>query len=200
MSDSDPSPDAAGSGRGGFWTFWATLPGILTGGAALLTAIVGLMTLLKGSAVERSDPDAEVAAPAPTASASGSPASPPVSASAGVFTQGQLTMKSPDSADLEQGLVGSSPPGYDLYLHCSGIECILNAMSSLMTVADGATDRSSCVEALRARRDQALYLRELNEGQGLCVQTADGHVGHLRLLQLPGVGSIEFVFSYTLWR
>ena len=109
-------------------------------------------------------------------------------------------MRSPDSADLETGLVGSSPPGYDLYLHCSGIACILNAMSSLMTVADGASDEASCINALSARRDQALYLEQLSQGQTVCVQTAEGHVGALQILDLPGVGSIEFVFSYTLWR
>jgi hypothetical protein len=199
MSGSDPSPDSQGPGRAGFWAFWTTLPGILTGSAALLTAIVGLMTLLRGSSGERSEVEVESASPPAGMSTPGDGAGAASPASA-IFAEGRLTMRSPDSADLETGLVGTSPPGYDLYLHCSGVECILNAMSSLMTVADDARDRSACVDALRARRDQALYLQELHVGQILCVQTADGHVGSLEILALPGVGSIAFDFSYTLWR
>ena len=199
MSGSDPVPRSQDTGRGGFWTFWTTLPGILTGTAALLTAIVGVLTLSNGSAVERGNPAVDSASPAAASPGAEAPTSPPDLPSAGIFAQGQLTMRSPDSADLEAGLVGTSPPGYDLYLHCTGVSCILNAMSSLLTVADGASDKAACMDALRARRDQALYLTELREGQALCVQTADGHVGSLRILGLPGVGSIEFVFSYTLW-
>lgn len=200
MSDSDPAPSSGSNGGGGFRVFWTTLPGILTGCAALLTAVAGLVTLLNGSAGDPGDRPIATVAPAPATPPAANAASPADSASSGVFAHGRLTMRSPDSADLETGLVGSSPPGYDLYLHCSGVDCILNAMSSLLTVADGATDRTSCVAALSARRDQALYLTNLRTGQTLCLQTADGHVGSLRIVELPGAGSINFVFSYTLWR
>jgi len=46
MPDSAQPPESNTSGKGGFLTFWTTLPGILTGIAALITAIVGLATFL----------------------------------------------------------------------------------------------------------------------------------------------------------
>jgi hypothetical protein len=48
MSGHDPTPGSQAARGGGFWTFWTTLPGILTGIAAVVTAIVGLITLLHG--------------------------------------------------------------------------------------------------------------------------------------------------------
>lgn len=201
MSDAEPKAGAERGGRGGFWAFWTTLPGILTGSAALLTAIVGLLTLLRGSSNEADDPRIDPAGPsaAIVEEEDGLPPRPDSASAAGVFVQGRLTMRSPDSADLETGLVGSSPSGADLYLYCSGIECILNGMSSLMAVADSAGDRPACVRVLSARRDQALDLGTLRPGQSLCLQTAEGHVGVLQVVALPGVGSIDFVFAYTLW-
>jgi hypothetical protein len=207
MPASDPLPEPRHADRSGFLTFWTTLPGILTGSAALLTAIIGLITLLNGT---RADPasspndsgaGAVEASPSPAASpSSDSAVAPPGGPPAGVFARRELTMKSPDSADLESGLVGSSPPGYDLYLYCSGTECILNAMRSLLTVADGAETRDDCVAALRTRREQALTLGQLQVGQTLCIQTEEGHVGTIRIRELPGVGSIDFTIAYTLWR
>ena len=199
MSASDPGHGSQDAHRRGFWAFWTTLPGILMGSAALLTAIVGLMTLSSRSAPVGSDADVGSMPPTSEVSAPGAPAPLEGPSSAAVFFSGRLTMKSPDGADLEKGLVGSVT-GEDLYLHCTGIECILNSMSSEMTVAEGATDKAACIKALELRRDQALNLSELTKGQRLCVQTADGHVGVLEIVGLPAVGSIQFVFSYTLWR
>jgi hypothetical protein len=73
-------------------------------------------------------------------------------------------------------------------------------MSSLMTTTEGPGNKSSCTAALTSRQDDALSLGQLRKGETLCVQTADGHIGALRILGLPGVGTIEFAFSYTLWR
>ena len=109
-------------------------------------------------------------------------------------------MKSPDGADLEKGLVGTGVSGSDLYLYCSGYDCILNPMGSLMAVTEGPRDKASCIAALSSRRDGALHLKEFSTAPTLCVQTADGHVGALEVLGLPGVGSNELVFSYTLFR
>jgi len=87
----------------------------------------------------------------------------------------------------------------DLYLYCSGTQCLLNAMRSLMTTIDGTGAKSSCIAALSSRHDQALDLGHLRTGETLCIQTEEGHVGALRILTLPGAGTIEFTFSYTLW-
>lgn len=199
MSGSDPTPGSQAARRGGFWTFWTTLPGILTGFAAVVTAIVGLITLLNGLGGEQNNTGGNQVVPGRSISTSGPPTT-SNSPSDGVFAQGRLTMKSPDDADLEKGVVGPGVSGGDLYLYCSGVDCILNSMSSLMTTTDGPGKKSSCTAALTSRQDGALYLRQLRTGETLCVQTADGHIGALRILGLPGVGTIEFVFSYTLWR
>lgn len=198
----NPGPGSHDTHRGGFWAFWTTLPGILTGSAALLTAVVGLMTLLNRSAPEVSDSPigaAPTASAEPDVSSSVDAASPETPSSAAVLIARRITMKSPDSADLEKGLVGQVT-GEDLYLYCSGVECILNAMSSLMTLTEGASTKAACLKELEQRRAQALNLADLRKDQTLCVQTTDGHVGALRIDELPGVGSIQFVFSYTLWR
>lgn len=42
----------------GFWSFWTTLPGVLTGVAAVVTAIVGLVTLWHGLSWGASAPGA----------------------------------------------------------------------------------------------------------------------------------------------
>jgi hypothetical protein len=199
MPDSDASPTSQTARHGGFWTFWTTLPGILTGVAALLTAIVGLVTVLNRTGRERSVAANDKVMPIPSSSTEprATSSSPPE----GVFAKGRLTMKSPDGADLEKGLAGSAVTGgADLYLSCSGVDCLLNPMSSLMSVTEGPGDKASCTSALRSRRDGAVRLQQLRAGQVLCVQTSDGHIGALEILGLPGVGSTEFAFDYTLFR
>lgn len=200
MPDSNSSPTSQTANRGGFWTFWTTLPGILTGVAALITASVGLITLLNRPGRERNITANDKTIPMPSSSTS-APSATSSAPPAGVFAKGRLTMKSPDGADLEKGLAGSAVTGGgDLYLYCSGVECLLNPMSSLMTVTEGPGDKASCASALRSRRDGTVRLQQLRAGQILCVQTADGHIGALEILGLPGVGSTEFVFDYTLFR
>lgn len=200
MPDPNPSPTSQPTRPGGFWMFWTTLPGILTGVAALLTAIVGLITMLNRPGRERNVTANDKPNPTPISSTPG-PRATSTSSPEGVFAKGRLTMKSPDGADLEKGLVGAAVSGgEDLYLYCSGVDCLLNPMSSLMSVTEGAGDKASCTSALRSRRDGAVRLQQLKAGQILCVQTADGHIGALEILGLPGVGSIEFTFDYTLFR
>ena len=200
MPDSDSSPTSLAARRGGFWMFWTTLPGILTGVAALLTAIVGLITMLNRPGRERNVTANDKLIPTPSSSTSG-PRATSSSPREGVFASGRLTMKSPDEADLEKGLVGSAvTAGADLYLYCTGVDCLLNPMTSLMSVTEGPGDKTSCTSALRSRRDGAVRLQQLKTGQILCVQTADGHIGAIEILGLPGVGSTEFAFDYTLFR
>jgi hypothetical protein len=205
MSDSDPAdPDTADPVETRrFWAFWTTLPGIFTGVAAVLTAIVGLITLLNSldadgnDAVSSASPSQAVASTTSSSqvvATTGSSALP-----GGVLVQGKLTMKSPDLADLEKGVVGSTISGGDLYLYCSG-SCLLNAMSGQLATIEDAGNKSECVAALGSRQEQALDPSGLNEDETLCIQTGDGHIAALRILGLPGGGTGEFFFSYTLWR
>jgi hypothetical protein len=200
MSGSDPTPSSQVPRRNGFLTFWTTLPGILTGAAAVITAIVGLITLLNGLGAGQNDNGANQMAPGQIRSTSAGPTTASSRPSNGVLIQrSRFTMKSPDDADLETGVVGSGLSSVDLYLYCSGTQCLLNAMRSLMTTIDGPGVKSSCIAALSSRHDQALDLGHLRTGETLCIQTEEGHVGALRILTLPGAGTIEFTFSYTLW-
>jgi len=199
MSGSDPTPGSQAPRRSGFLTFLTTLPGILTGSAAVITAIVGLITLLNGLGGGQNNNGANQAGPEQIRSTSG-PTTASSRLSNGVFIQrSRFTMKSPDDADLETGVVGSGLSGVDLYLYCSGTQCLLNAMRSLMTTIGGPGTKSSCIAALGSRHDQALDLGHLRTGERLCIQTQEGHVGAVRILGLPGVGATEFTFSYTLW-
>jgi hypothetical protein len=115
MSGSEPTPGSQAARRGGFWTFWTTLPGILTGVAAVVTAIVGLITLLNSLGGEPNNTGANQVVPGQNISTSGPPTA-SASPSNGVFIQGRITMKSPDDADLEKGVVGPGVSGGDLYL------------------------------------------------------------------------------------
>ena len=212
MSGYGPTPGSQPTRRGGFWTFWTTLPGVLTGFAAVVTAIVGLITLLNGlggggnhaGASDRASSLPNQVVPQQTTPKSG-PTSASSALSQGVFIQGSLRMKSPDDADLEQGAVGLGVSGGDLYLYCSAGDCLLNAIGSgLMTATDEPGNKSACTAALNSRHDRALDLSRLRTakrlGETLCLQTNESRIGALRILGLPGVGTSEFVFSYTLWR
>jgi hypothetical protein len=211
MSGNDAQPGSQAPRRGGFWTFWTTVPGILTGIAALVTAVVGLITVLHGfggGANNAGASDHASGLPSQAASLQTPSASGPTAASSnqpqGVFVQGTLRMKSPDDADLEQGVVGLGVSGGDLYLYCSGQECLLNAIGSgLMTTTDGSADKSACTAALNSRHDQVLDLPQLRTakrlGRTLCVQTEESRIAALQILGVPGVGTPEFAYSYTVW-
>lgn len=205
MSDSDPTPGSQPARRRGFWTFWTTLPGILTGSAAVITAIVGLITLLNGFGGDGNNAVASDHGSVTSSQVVATTTSRPATASnplpEGVLVQGDLTMKSPDIADLEKGVVGSGVSGGDLYLYCSAGSCLLNAVGSgLMTAIDVSGNKSACAAALESRHDQALDPSRMSKGETLCLQTNDGHIAALQIIGLPGVGTVEFVFSYTLWR
>jgi hypothetical protein len=124
----------------------------------------------------------------------------PSSSDTDALRQGTLSMKSPDDANLESGVVGSVSRS-DLYLFCSGTSCTLNPVGSgLMTVADGAGTRADCASALKARNDGPLDLSNLATGSTLCTQTGQGHVARLQVTALPGAGSANFTFAYYVWR
>lgn len=195
---SDPESEAGSRERagGGFWT---SLPGVLTGIAALITAIVGLISILRDPAPSLSG-DAAVE--------SGQVTEPPMASNdagiprpaQGVMAERRITMRSEDNADLESGVVGSSPLDVDLYFFCSGTDCILNAMQSLMATTDVADSRDACVAAMKMRQEQAIQTPDLREGALLCIQTTEGHVGRIRVADVPGPGTINLELDYTLWR
>jgi hypothetical protein len=200
MSIRGSGSDSRGPHKEGFLAFWTTLPGILTGVAALIAAIVSLVALLNTSGDKSTTPPASgstVPQPvSPDATRSTAPKS-----SGGVFAQGEMTMMTPDDADLDGGHVGTSVSGSDLYLYCSAGECLLNPVGSgLMTRTSGPADKSTCTAALEARHDGALYLSQLEKNAWLCLQTSEAHIAALEPTSVPGVGTAKFVFRYTVWQ
>src|SRR2546423_7306305 len=92
----EPSSDR----RSGFLAFWTTLPGILTGLAALLTAIVGAVGLWKSQGGGNSGTSSESLVATSTAE---------TGASGGATGgHGRLTLVRNDSADLERGQIVNS--------------------------------------------------------------------------------------------
>ncbi len=192
MGESQNSGERTG-GRG-FWKFWATLPGVLTGVAALLTATVGTVTawqsLTKDEGSAGSAPAGDrpgVSTPVDASSRGGTPP--------GVLAQGQLTMKDADFADLEAGRVGG-PDNDELYLH--GTEELLGSYG--MAPTEGPADKDECVTVLTARQDYGVRLDEIDPGMWLCLQTDVGHVAVLEIVEPASVGNPRVVLAYTVWR
>ena len=181
------------AGRG-FWKFWTTLPGVLTALAALLTAIVGIVTawqsLTEDDGAAGPVPAGDLPAVSTAVELSGSRGMP-----AGVLAQGRLTMKDADFADLEAGRVGG-PDNDDLYLH--GTDELLASYGVAPT--PGPADKDECVTALTARQDKVARLDEIDPGSWLCLQTYEGHVAVLEIVEGAGVGNPRIVLGYTVWR
>lgn len=188
-------PSAAAEGKSGFLAFWTTLPGILTGAAALLTAIVGLLAALNlphPAPVATSPPASSVVqALAPLAASASLGASAET-----VIRTGAVTMSSPDGVDLSTGQITSSVVDADLYLSCGGTQCSLEWR---LVQAPSASSKAACVDALRQRMQDTIQVTSLQPGAELCVQTHDLRVAALKLTQIPGPGAPQLVFEYTLW-
>lgn len=201
MPNSHPTPDTspAGSGGGRFRTFWTTLPGILTGVAALLTAIVGLVGLWHSAGNGTTGPTT-LPTSAYSAPASGPGRTTTGGKPTGVLTSGRLTMMRLDEADLEQGLVGNALPGADLVLDGGSQAHTLLSQGGFLAPTQGPASKSKCTAALNARHDALEDLYQLREESWLCLQTSEGHVAALRLTSLPGVGTPQLIFTYTVWQ
>lgn len=153
-------------------------------------------------------PPASPHEPRPTSQQSTLPSEPATASSQlpdGVLAQGTLRMKSQDVVNLEQGRVGPTVTESDLYLFCSAGRCLLSGTAGLTipTTPANPASKTACTTALSSRNDSPLDLPRLrtalNLEETLCVQTQEFHVGALQILGLPGGGTDELVFSYTLW-
>ncbi|GAB3740782.1 hypothetical protein [Microlunatus parietis] len=201
-------------------SFWKTLPGILTGVAALLTALGGFVVVIMQvvgatgqvaqppaasgpaavtSAAAAPEPQDEISSAGTTdapATESGSPplGSPP--AEGDVLYEDRLEMRLGDLADLETGKVGTAPSGFDVYLQSSGA---FTAYGQL-TRATGPISRSACVAALTERQDSHIEPAELGAEDWICVQTETGRLAALWVVQKAAPGSPLWIFEYVLWK
>ena len=211
----EPGPQAAEETPkpSAFWKFWTTLPGVLTGLAALITAVVGFTAIFGGS-----DDDAGSAAAAPSpvttprvsdaASTSAGPASAPTTlgstddpGAASVIAEGRLELRVNEWANLTGTAVAASrTAGSEFALINAGSYALNPAIAQRFAVpADGGSDRDVCVRALQRRRDGPLPLQGLQEGGTVCLVTYAENIASLRITALPTVGSPRITFDYIVW-
>lgn len=191
--------DDEGKSRGGFLAFWSTLPGVLTGIAALLTAIVGVAGLwrsLDNGSETAQTPDSNVAITSATTTEKGD-------ASGGdVLAAGRLTMRDEDAANLRRKRVSVGDPEADLWLQGAGnpdFGILYAPYGGLFSDASDASDKQACVAALNARTRDRLRLSDLEKGSTFCLKTHEGGIAALRIVSPPVIGSPQLVFEYTLW-
>lgn len=224
MSELTAPPPSAAPQRGGFLKFWTSLPGVLTGIAALITAVVSLIAILGGP----SDDAADSAAPTPSTSsapatstsvAAGNPAestlapAPPSSSPGGgsdteatdpgpgqVIEEGRLELRVNDWADLTAGVVSSTrTTGSEFQLAKLGSYALNPAITQTFALPDDGADRAAWVEALERRRDRLLPLEGVREGATICLVTYAERIAALRITALPSVGAPRIAFDYTVW-
>jgi len=101
-----------------------------------------------------------------------------------------------DFADLEKSRIEVSHNA-DLAFESSQL---LAESPGFLTAARATSDKAGCVHDLTARHDSFISASDLGEGSVICVNTVEGHVAALSIVGLPGVGSSELVFDYTVWK
>jgi hypothetical protein len=197
-------PDGKRTNGGGFLAFWSTLPGVLTGVAAVLTAVIGLVGLWRSFDDGTDAPTRPEVAPATTSattSATTTDASDPPEA--GVLAEGRLTMDADAGiANLKRKRVSSSDADADLWLNAPGnpdSATLYSPYGGLLSRADGASDKPACVAALTARAQDTIPFVDLPAGSTVCLRTGSGAIAAIRLLSVPEIGSPRLVLEYTLW-
>ncbi|HEY6151277.1 MAG TPA: hypothetical protein VIW19_12220 [Gaiellaceae bacterium] len=174
------------SRKSGFLTFWTTLPGILTGLAALITAVVGALALFKTS-----DNGNHKGVD------TGTPVTINVSHSQSK-SSGRLSLVSGDPADLETGQIGQSIDA-DVAFGPETTPTLGATPSASLAPVDTRPTRAECAAALRARHDGAEIVSRV-ERKWICVSTAEKNIAVVRILSAPGPGSAKLVLGYTAWR
>lgn len=208
---SDEGKPADGTER--FKAFWTSLPGVLTGVAAVIAAVVSLVALFgPGGSDDEPDGPGSAAAAAPPTVVSTGPSSPPATAapgssagagsgsSAAEAKRGSMELEPDDFADLGAGVVtGGRTTGSEFFLFAATDEYRLAAaIGQTFAVAPGEPDRAACAAALSKRQDRQLVLSTVG-GRTVCVLTGDQRIAALTLTGLPAVGSPRLSFDYVLW-
>jgi hypothetical protein len=184
--------DPERGGKSGFIAFWTTLPGILTGLAALITALVAVVGLWRSqsggdSSVTTTGADTTTVV---TRSSDGS-------TTPGGVDRGRLTLARGDSADLEQNQIGSSPNA-DVTFGPETTPTLHALPPAFLAPAPAEATRALCTRELSSRRDSSEIVSQL-PARALCVSTVEGHVAAVRVVQVPGVGNAKLVIDYTVW-
>ncbi len=193
----------AGEGDDDRRRFWTSLPGVLTGVAAVITALVGAAALVL-SQLDRSphessqSPAVDVAAPSHSGDApqepdtsTESPSSPDradeanrrATAVAGVTTVYEVGVD--EIVDLDAGIIGSGVRDGELTWDPDLIYLLTGDAADVV----GSVDRAACDVALSARSDSGW---NTDEGIDECILTNDGHVFYVHTDPERGSGSLTF--------
>lgn len=167
-------------------TFWTTLPGILTGVAALITAIVGAVTLLS--------PRSEPARPSQTDQTKASQTDAGTTTSTSKSDRRTFVLKPGDWLDVNTGITGSAVA--DATLVWSGTQ--LNLYGLRNAVADQPAGKAGCDAALQLRSDGYLTREQLAHGLVVCQSTKQGLVAELDI-QAPAPDN-RLSLAVTVWR
>jgi hypothetical protein len=174
-------------------SFWTTLPGILTGLAALITALVGLAALFLG----RGEGSPATSAENPAVTDRGSAAT-PADSGAGEPAGGQGAVMSSvelqlgESVDVDTGLIGSNVSGELVWISNQ-----LNLYGRRNAVVPAATDEAGCRAALERRSDGWLTADQLAGGAVVCLSTDEGALAQARV-SAPDVTD-RITVDLTVW-
>jgi hypothetical protein len=169
-------------------SFWTSIPGILTGFAALITAIVGAVTLIFPHRDTTSD--------------AASTRSDVVRANAATVTQDTkagaehqtYVLRPGDWLDFESGVTGTA--AVNGALDWAGTQ--LNLYGQRNVVIDQPTDKAGCERELKRRADAYLSREQLAHGAILCVSTKQGVIAELEV-HPPGPDNRLSIDS-SVWR
>lgn len=202
VSEGKPVPPSRSPDQSRFLAFWATVPGILTGMAALITAGVGAFSLWHTLNTGRATPAPAVSAAALTVASPTLPSRGNGSPSIAVLRQGQISLDCNSGANLERGQVGPSIPQPDFVWvgpHCEPGQLSMVASGHLAQARE-PVDKQACVSTLTMSPNTYLSLDALSAGSWLCVETGGSqHVAALHILALPAPGAQQLTFTYSVW-
>ncbi|PWU50784.1 hypothetical protein DLJ47_23315 [Micromonospora sp. S4605] len=199
--------------------WWNTLSGLLTGIAAIITAIgalIGALHLIGVFDGQRpvEPPAAATGLPTPAnaeaagsvlADASAIPTTglaPNTSALSGSMRQGLLTMADTKSADLESGVVGPALAGQDFLVVGGGshFSLISSFMGAYMSPVESQPGKDVCTGALDRNRIAEIEIDIESVGKWWCVRTGEGHTGAIQVKSVSLDPPRQLVLAYVLWR
>lgn len=185
MSDARPS-------------FWTTLPGILTGLAALVTALVAAAALFLGGSdappTAAGDGTGGGADGGGRTAAGSAPDVPSPIGGDGAVERSQVELRSGDYFDVDTGTArDNSVAGYDLVWNGAlSLDGVRNA------IVPAETDEAGCTAALRARSDSILAADAVSRGGVVCLVTDAGAVAQAVISPPDLTDGISV--SLTVWR
>jgi hypothetical protein len=194
MPDAPTSPATPAEGKGRFLTFWTTLPGVLTGIAAVVSALAGVAALWHSSGGGDGPPAADgtttISQPGATTSAD--------AMVPGILARGRVSLNRGDSVDLEHGVIEVSG-NTDVGLGPESTPTLHGSATGFLAPIDDRPTKMACAAALASRHDGTEILSDLTTDR-VCVSTAEGHVAFVDVLAAPGVGDAKLTLAYTVWR